>query len=139
MINYFSISEFIIDPDMDQVPLHVCDKIVDYHFPALNPIRHLLGVPVYISQNSGYRSVEWERARGRSGGSQHTFQGLGAVDVRTNEKFEDLLHLLIDSDYRRVAYYPFHGFIHCDFKPVDKKQYFTATSSGSWQFQRHRV
>lgn len=138
MINYFKMSEFIIDPDMDQVPLHVCDKIVEHHLPILNNIRHLLGVPVIISKHSGYRSVEWEYERGRSGNSQHTFKGKGAVDVRCNDKFDDLLDLLIDSDYTRVCYYPHHGFIHCDFKDVEKPQYFEADENGSWNFKRYR-
>jgi uncharacterized protein YcbK (DUF882 family) len=138
MPNYFDISEFLIDVDAKVVPIHVVQKIDKYHKPILNSIRHYLGVPVIISQHSGYRSVEWEHSRGRSGYSQHTFEGRGAVDVRSNTKFDDLLKMLINSDYTRICYYPFSRFIHCDFKEVVNHQYFEADKNKKWNFIRNR-
>lgn len=138
MRNYFDIAEFLIDTNCEVVPIHVVRKIDKYHKPILNRIRRQLGVPVIISQHSGYRTEEWEHSKGRSGNSEHTFKGKGAVDVRCNKKFDELLELLIQSDYRRVAYYPAQGFIHCDHKEVDRKQYFEADESGKWNFKRFR-
>ena len=136
-MNYFDITEFIINPDAKVVPIDVVQKLDTYHKPILNAIRHVLGVPVIISKHSGYRSIEWDKKRGRDGSSQHTFIGKGAVDVRSNKKFEDLLDLLIDSDYMRVCYYPHHGFVHCDYKGWHR-QYFEADKSGRWHFKKNR-
>ena len=136
-MNYFDITEFIIDPDAKVVPIDVVQKIDTFHKPILNAIREQLGIPVIISKHSGYRTVEWEKERGRSGNSQHTFQGKGAVDVRSIEDFKELLRLLIDSDYMRVCYYPHHGFVHCDFKGYHR-QYFEADENGKWHFKRNR-
>lgn len=132
--NYFNIAEFIIDPDAKVVPIDVVQKLNSYHKPILNPIRHEVGVPVIISKHSGYRTVEWEKERGRSGNSQHTFKGKGAVDVRS---FDDLLELLINSEYMRVCYYPHNGFVHCDFKGYHR-QYFEADENGKWHFKHNR-
>ncbi len=140
--NYFDIAEFLIDPEMrdpaaGRVPVHVVQKIDAHHRPILNPIRARLDVPVIISKRSGYRTPEWEKARGRSGSSEHTFAGKGAVDVRSNKKLDQLLDLLIDSDYNRVCWYPHHGFIHCDFKG-DDYQYFRADENSEWHFKDTR-
>jgi|SRR5680860_686361 len=137
MNNYFKISEFIIAPNMDLIPLHVADKIVEKHLPILNPIREVLDVPVIISKHSGYRSVKWEKEHGRSGDSQHTFSGYGAADIRSNERLEELLDLLKASNYKRVCYYPYHGFVHCDFKG-SIKIYFTADRAGKWNYESER-
>lgn len=123
--NYFKLSEFFIDPDMRKpdalVPLHVCNKILRYHLPLLNKVRHALGAPVRISKNSGYRPVAWEKRNGRDGRSQHTFQGHGAVDLTCDElRFEELVRLLIDSGYSRVIIYWHKNFCHCDFKEPQK-------------------
>ena len=53
--NYFHIKEFLIEPNK-AVPIDIMEKIVRYHLIPLNPIRHELGLPISISQSSGYRS-----------------------------------------------------------------------------------
>lgn len=117
MIIYFTISEFIIDPDADDVPVHVADKILNKHIPVLNPIRKKLGTPLHISKNSGYRSPQWELDHGRDGTSEHTFKGDGAVDLTCKtEAIKRLGDLLAQSEYHRVAWYPDNNFYHCDFK-----------------------
>lgn len=133
MNNYFDITEFLIDPDMECVPVHVVQKIDTYHKPILNRIREQLECPVIISERSGYRPVDWEKARGRSGDSQHTFQHKGAVDVTCKDiRFYELLQLLKESDYRRVCYYPHKSFVHCDFKGYEKV-YYEADENGTWK------
>ena len=114
---------------MTTVPVHVVDKIERYHKPIINPIRHDMGVPIQVSGNSGYRSVEWEIASGRDGTSEHTFIGKGAVDY-TCEHLELLLDELRASDYMRICYYPEQGFIHCDHKGEQKLEFISR--GGAW-------
>ena len=78
--DYFSIKEFLVDRVMSDVPIHVVDKIEKYHKPIINPIRHKIGQSIQVSENSGYRSKDWELSHGITGTSEHTFTGLGAVD-----------------------------------------------------------
>lgn len=127
--DYFSIKEFLVDRVMTTVPVHVVDKIERYHKPIINPIRHEMGVPIQVSGNSGYRSVEWEIASGRDGTSEHTFIGKGAVDY-TCEHIELLLDELRASDYMRICYYPEQGFIHCDHKGEQKLEFISR--GGAW-------
>ena len=137
MDNYFDIQEFIIDPDMECVPIHVVQKIDRYHKPILNRIRAQLECPVIISKHSGYRSVEWEEARGRDGSSQHTFRHKGAVDVTCRQmRFPELLNLLKLSEYRRVCLYPDEMFIHCDFDGHEKQYY--ECENGIWKYKGNR-
>ncbi|MEQ9091788.1 MAG: D-Ala-D-Ala carboxypeptidase family metallohydrolase [Balneola sp.] len=143
---HFNISEFLVDPNMTEVPVHVADKIVKYHIPVLNPIRIKLDSPVFISKHSGYRSTQWEIDDGRDGSSQHTFgdsiqdfierdKHWGAVDV-TAIDLNGLLEELKTSDYKRVCYYPKKGFIHCDYKG-EEYTYHIDEGSG-WKLQGYR-
>ena len=118
--NYFHIKEFLIEPNK-AVPLDIMEKIVRYHLIPLNPIRHELGLPIAISQNSGYRSKAWEIKHKRSGNSEHTFQDMGAVDL-TCANMNALFQLLKnESPYRRICIYKEKNFIHCDYKGNEKK------------------
>ena len=134
--DYFSIKEFLVDRVMVNVPIHVVDKIEKYHKPIINPIRHKIGQPIQVSQNSGYRSLDWELSHGRSGTSEHTFTGLGAVDY-TCANMELLLEELRASDYKRICYYPDKKFIHCDHKG-DRYHEFEADEDGKWQYKGER-
>lgn len=120
MIEYFKFREFFRQGVARLVaPLKivdVCQKIKDNHLDNLNSVRRVVKHPVYVT--SGYRPVFWERLMGRNGKSQHTFKGLGAVDVSTDPAFIPILReaLINNSDYARICYYPKENFFHCDHK-----------------------
>lgn len=76
----------------------------------LDECRDFAGIPFVI--NSAYRSVDYEKSKGRSGTSQHT-KGL-AVDIRcrTNaERFRIVASLLV-AGFHRIGIGT--GFIHVD-------------------------
>lgn len=139
MKNYFKLSDFIIDPKLRQdhasVPLHVAEKLVRYHLPILNGIREALGFPVIISAHSGYRSYEWEIIHGRSGYSEHTFKGLGAVDLTCQPAcLPELKKALLASEYSRIAWYEHKRFFHCDFKDGELgRRFFEVWENGIWR------
>jgi hypothetical protein len=131
--NYFSLAEFLIEPDKP-TPLDVLEKIFRYHIVPLNPIRHELKMPIHVSKNSGYRSVEYERLKGRSGNSEHTFKDMGAVDL-TCADMNALFNLLVKfSPYRRIAIYKEQNFVHCDYKGTAKQIYIN-TANGWRNYQ----
>lgn len=128
--NYFKRVEFFKKVNLFYVTGEVVNKI-DYHIELLNPIREVLGIPIHISKNSGFRPRAYELARGRSGNSQHTFAGRGAVDVTCDPKrLEDLVTLLKTSGYTRICYYPKQKFIHCDLKYSNLVTFLA--NSGRW-------
>jgi hypothetical protein len=142
MNNHFKISELCIDKTK-QVPQLIADKILLHHIVVMNPVREALGEPIYVSQHSGWRPEEWEKARGRSGLSQHCFKGnsLGAVDwtiggVDKHEvdgDFESLFKLIVMlTPYTRIAVYPDARFIHCDYK-ADERQLFLSNNASKWK------
>jgi uncharacterized protein YcbK (DUF882 family) len=97
------------------------DKINKYHIDVITPISEELGFSVWASEKSGYRSPKYEKLKGRSGYSQHCFNGKGAVDWTCDKQnLVKLLMALVKSDYMRVCLYPDHGFIHCDYKGNQK-------------------
>ena len=131
---YFTVSELcIVSRD---VPLDVADKLLKYHIWPMNEIRKELGTPIWASESSGYRPKWYEKQRGRSGKSQHCFEGKGAVDW-TAYRITELLKLLLDkSPYTRICYYPNNRFIHCDYKATDGRWFYTCESPISqWKLQ----
>lgn len=130
----FSISEFIITGD--KIPVTVADKILKYHISPMCDVRKKLGVPIFPSQNSGYRPVSWEKSHGRSGNSQHTFKEKGAVDWTCNNfskyKNDFLRAIYSETSYTRIAIY--NTFIHCDYKdtPSGKREVYTSDSNSKW-------
>jgi len=132
--NYFHIEEFLIKPDLE-LPLDVINKLLDYHIPILNDSRIKLSAPIIISDNSGYRPKSYELSMGRSGNSQHTFKGKGAVDITTDkENFAKLVDIMMGSDYKRICIY--NTFIHCDFYGEKKKLFYE--DDGRWIFRGYR-
>lgn len=114
----------------------IIDKLWMYHIIPMQRVRDKLQVGIWASQKSGYRPLEWEIKHGRSGNSQHTFKGKGAVDWTCNQ---ESIRSLIDeikrlTEYTRIAYYPANNFIHCDYKetPDNKRQFFHSTPSSNW-------
>ena len=127
----FTLSELcIVD---DDIPLSIANKLLK-HISIIQPIRDKLGVPIVASENSGYRPFHWELLEGRSGNSEHCFKGLGAVDWACSKDRAGLIELLKESEYKRVAYYPDNGFLHCDFKG-DEKVFFLSDSNSNWKRQ----
>jgi len=112
----FTIMEFLVEREDVDVSVVLADKILK-HIEVLQPIRDRLNAPLQISQHSGYRSIQWERKHNRSGLSEHTFVGKGAVDLYTQD-MEYLRQLITESEYTRVCYYPLEGHLHADFKYV---------------------
>ena len=108
------------------IPEDVADQIVEYHMTPLNRAMGALEIQMYVSAKSGYRPVWWEKEKGRSGDSRHTYKdGKGASDV-TCEDFQDnkgvlLKHLVENTDYTRFAIY--NTFIHCDYASQERWVY----------------
>ncbi len=136
---HFNISEYCIVND--PVPIHIADKILRHHIIPMSEIREELGFPVLVSQKAGYRPTWYEKKRGRSGLSQHTFSfdSKGAADYTagSKEEIEKLLEKIKEKRiYTRVAYYPNNGFIHCDYKVQGQYQYFECESTTSkWKYK----
>ena len=93
---YFAESEFkkCVPPcslqDMDQMLMHRLDNA-----------RQMAGIPFVL--NSAFRSVAYERSKGRAGTSSHT-KGL-AVDIRCNTDRNrwKILRALIDNGFTRIG------------------------------------
>ena len=130
----FKISDFNISGE--PIPEDVADKILVHHILDMQKVRAILNIPIWPSEKSGYRSKEWEIARGRSGTSQHTFTGLGATDW-TCEDFSNTGTTLLESIKKNTAYTRmavYSTFIHCDYKPTasGKRQIFDSNASSQW-------
>ena len=130
----FKISEF----NISGAPIEesIADKILHYHILPMQTVRNYFAKPIMVSQNSGYRSKEWELSKGRSGNSQHCFEGNGAVDW-TCKNFKSNSHELLElilkyTKYTRMAIYK--GFIHCDYNTTSsgKREIFTSTPNSKW-------
>ena len=91
-------------------------------------------VRVYVSQKSSWRPTWWERSKGRSGLSEHTYGFLGATDI-TCDLFTKNKHLLLEylikhTSYTRFAVYD--GFIHADYKNEYDDAYAYKVVNGRW-------
>ena len=143
----FNISELVITGN--SIPLDVADKLLQYHILPMQEVRNGFTNNVlndeeketfYItaSLKSGYRPKQYEISKGRSGNSQHTFQGKGAVDWTCydfNRFKHDLIHYIIHkTDYTRIAVY--NSFVHCDYKG-EERQLFNSDSNSNWEFVRN--
>lgn len=140
MINInFKISEFNISGK--SIPEDIADKILKWHITPMIPVRVEIGTTVWASQSSGYRSTYWEKSRGRSGNSQHTFKGKGAVDwtcYNFTINKDVLLELIIKyTNYSRIAVYD--NFIHCDYKVTSsgKRELYSSNSNSKWKFDKY--
>lgn len=131
------LSELVITND--DIPVEIADKLLEFHLWPMNKVRSLLNKPIWASKKSGWRPEWYEKKKGRTGTSEHTFKGKGAVDWTTKrEDLINLLNLIIQyTNYSRVCYYPENGFIHCDHKltPSGERQFFIY-KKGKWEFQQ---
>jgi hypothetical protein len=114
------------------IPQDVATKLWLHHFIPMAPVRHELGAPITASQKSGYRPEEHELKMGRSGNSQHTFKGKGAIDWTANDLKRLLQLILKHTRYTRIAVY--NSFIHCDYKETKsgKREVYSSTSKSIW-------
>lgn len=146
---HYKISDFCIS-NVD-IPEVIADRILLYHLLPMNAVEDATPFHVFPSysvkgQPSGWRPYFWEIARGRSGGSQHTFgqrktkvlDEKGGCDI-TCEDFKNnknaLLEALIENtSYLRFAVYD--TFIHADYKDTHngKRLLFNSTISSKWTF-----
>lgn len=139
MGNYFTISEFCISPQL--LPHYVADAILVNHILQMNKVREKHGHPIWVSQHSGWRPEEWEKERGRDGTSEHTFKflwpaGRGAADYTAKDLVTVVKLIKENTNYQRIAYYPHHNFVHCDFKTVSGgRAYFEAGRNKKWKFK----
>ena len=135
MKNYFKFQELCITGTT--LPISVATKLLLYHIIPMNTVREKLGISITASQKSGYRPVKWEKVKGRSGNSQHTFKGKGAVDWTCqdfiNNKNKFLHHIINNTEYTRMAGYD--GFIHCDYKPTlsGKREIYKSNAQSEWE------
>jgi hypothetical protein len=132
----FLLSEFNITGK--PIPEDVADKILKWHISPMQEVRNELGYSIWASQKSGYRPTTWEKSKGRSGNSQHTFKNKGAVDWTckdySNNKNEFLESIIKHTDYTRIAIY--NSFIHCDYKETNsgKRELYNSTPDSKWEF-----
>lgn len=130
MSNNFKISDFLIDKT-EQLTYQIADKILKYHISIIQPIRDKMNCPIWPSDNSGYRSIQWEKKHGRSGTSQHCFRSNGATDYTCEiDRLHELFELLKSSSYMRVCLYP--AFIHCDHDGLNKQVFTCSGGHASW-------
>lgn len=150
---HFTISDFCITADA--VPQMIADNILLHHIIPLNIVQDKLPFKIFVSYSvkgepSGFRPYWYERGKGRSGQSQHTFGQRkrtvlpfekGAIDL-TCEDFSQnkdaLLDVLIDhSPYIRIAEY--NTFFHLDYKDLQegKRRLFKSDRASNWQFIKY--
>ena len=142
---HMKISEYIKRPEFG-VPVEVIDKIQVYHAHPMSYVRHLLGSPIWVSLNSGFRHEKHELEKGRTKlTTEHLFRdtgrpgsekGLGAADYRTRLDMMGKMINLIErhTDYSRLCYYPNVNtpFAHCDYRFGNTKLAFYISKGGSW-------
>jgi len=59
----FAISEFNITGQ--PIPENVCDKLLKWHISPMIEVRQELNIPIWASQESGYRPESWEKEKGK--------------------------------------------------------------------------
>lgn len=104
-LKYFKDEEFKL-----AMPACSLSQMDEVFMKRLDDAREYAGIPFII--NSAFRSVEYEKSKGRSGTSQHT-KGL-AVDIRciNNAQRFRILASLIMVGFRRIGIGT--SFIHVD-------------------------
>ncbi|WP_421977833.1 hypothetical protein [Roseivirga seohaensis] len=130
----FKTEEFCIEQNKP-IPQSVATKLWIFHIIPMLVVRTLLDSPIWASQNSGFRPKAYEISKGRSGESQHTFEGesKGAIDWTCKKSLlPKLLELILEhTNYTRIAVY--ENFIHCDHKATDGNRYlFTSNEKSVW-------
>lgn len=104
----------------ERPPEHVWPRILKYHLTPALTLFHATGVALLPSMGSCYRSPVYERSKGRSGSSLHTFPhgSRGACDYTLPggmDVMHHMDHVIQSMPHRRLCYYPGHGFVHADY------------------------
>lgn len=146
----FRLQDFFIE-DLDDVkrhvPAYVFESVIKFYLIPLNFIRKELGIPIYVSRSSCFRSVYHEEKRGRNGLSAHTFgtyseaphppERKGACDItllpKHQDRFAELGIWLAKMPYKRICIYPNNNFYHVDFKAENKYFYQCETPTSNWK------
>lgn len=125
------------------MPVEIQNSIRANHIDVMNPIREELGAAITVSKRSGWRPEAYEKRKGRSGNSTHTFkkqlkdpEGKGAADY-TADDIEKLLALMIEkTPFTRICYYPNNKFIHADYAFAERgrRLFHAASPSSEWKF-----
>lgn len=104
------ITEFIVLVRL----VHLCINL-------LEPIRLILGKPVYI--NSGYRSSSVNAAVGGVSNSDHLYGYAADISSEDYSKLADVVQTIIDnnftfgeSDFNQIIFYPKRKFIHISYR-----------------------
>lgn len=139
MNNYFKITDFIISQSYG-VPLGIIDDIYRLHLFPINNVRNIIDLPIIVSKNSCYRPYAYEKDKGRSGNSQHTFRDVtngkrGAADYTCHDLDKLLQGLINHTEYTRICVYPKNNFIHCDYNSMQRQLFYDY--GNGWEFIRN--
>jgi len=125
------------------MPPAIWSRVQRFYVEPLRAFGLLSGVWLVPSGRSCYRPVEYERTRGRSGRSQHTFPpgSRGACDlVRADggSMAEVLPAIRASLPFPSVAWYPANGFVHVDYlrrkNRPGRSLYLCASPVSVWRF-----
>lgn len=83
----------------------------------LDQARHYAGVPFKI--NSAFRSVEYEKSKGRNGTSQHTKGNAVDIACYTSNFRYRIVNALLVVGFKRIGIGS--NFIHCDIGYLDSE------------------
>lgn len=134
------------DPRIEQL-VRVC------HMNYLRYINRLIlkkhNFHIYVSLKSSWRPKWWEKAKGRSGSSTHTYNFMGATDITCvdfPDRWEIILKYLTEHTcYTRMAIYHTvrkdgvkSGFIHVDYKNKYDNRWVYEVKNGIWN-KKHKI
>lgn len=135
-------------PVEDPIPARIWSVVDLCYVHPLRALQARTGAMFFPSLRSGFRPISWERSKGRSGSSLHTFPGgsMGAVDLVmwNGEHVRHYVDLLVEfGPWRRIAYYSSKGFVHVDYGHSisgrgSRRQLFEGIGSdGVWSFRSY--
>lgn len=121
----------------DRIPPHIWDTIRDHYITPCTRLFYHHRIALVPSARSCYRPESYERSRGRSGNSLHTFPPgtLGACDLTTASGSPIIHHLdtIVDhGPWRRICIYTAQNFAHVDYgdqgrRPGDRRSLWACT------------
>lgn len=86
------------------------DQVRPSSLRRLDQARDIAGIPFRV--NCAYRSVEWDKSKGRPGDSAHTRgKAFDIACTKTNDRFA-IINSALQAGFTRIGIYP--TFIHLD-------------------------